>query len=84
MEHIIDLSPITTAKDLHILLAQKLSLPDWFGHNLDALYDCLTDLPEPTHLILQNWKESASFASGFAGVFDDAQADNPDFTVEYQ
>ena len=22
------------------------SFPDWYGANLDALYDCLTDLPE--------------------------------------
>ncbi|MEI7447258.1 MAG: barstar family protein [Burkholderiales bacterium] len=25
-------------------LAAGLALPDWFGANLDALYDCLTDL----------------------------------------
>jgi RNAse (barnase) inhibitor barstar len=26
-------------------LAQAFSFPAWFGHNLDALYDCLTELP---------------------------------------
>ncbi|WP_018683153.1 barstar family protein [Actinokineospora enzanensis] len=25
-------------------LADALSFPDWFGHNLDALHDCLIDL----------------------------------------
>ena len=25
-------------------IAVALSFPDWFGHNLDALYDSLTDL----------------------------------------
>jgi hypothetical protein len=25
-------------------IAEALSFPDWFGHNLDALYDSLTDL----------------------------------------
>jgi len=25
-------------------IAAALSFPDWFGRNLDALYDCLTDL----------------------------------------
>ena len=25
-------------------LAECLQFPDWFGHNLDALHDCLTDL----------------------------------------
>jgi RNAse (barnase) inhibitor barstar len=27
-------------------IAQALSFPAWFGANLDALYDCLTDLPD--------------------------------------
>lgn len=39
---------------LHPLFAQKLSFPSWYGNNLDALYDCLTDLEEDTHLIAQN------------------------------
>ena len=35
-------------------IAEALSFPDWFGHNLDALYDCLTDLswlPEGEHVL---------------------------------
>ena len=83
MEHTIDTSLITTAKDLHRILAQELDLPDWYGHNLDALYDCLTDLPEPMHLILKNWNADADFAPGFQSVFDDAQSDNTVFTVQY-
>lgn len=27
---------------LHALLASSLGFPDWYGRNLDALYDCLT------------------------------------------
>ena len=27
-------------------IAQALAFPAWFGANLDALYDCLTDLPD--------------------------------------
>ena len=29
-------------------IAQSLAFPSWFGANLDALYDCLTDLPDGT------------------------------------
>jgi RNAse (barnase) inhibitor barstar len=27
-------------------IGRALEFPDWYGANLDALYDCLTDLPE--------------------------------------
>ena len=33
---------------LYTKLAADLALPTWFGRNLDALYDCLTDICEPT------------------------------------
>ncbi|MDE6260040.1 MAG: barstar family protein [Oscillospiraceae bacterium] len=32
------------------LLGQALALPEWWGRNLDALYDCLTDLGRPVRL----------------------------------
>lgn len=31
---------------LHDKLANSLHFPDWYGRNLDALYDCLTDMEE--------------------------------------
>jgi RNAse (barnase) inhibitor barstar len=27
-------------------IGRALAFPEWYGGNLDALYDCLTDLPE--------------------------------------
>ena len=36
---------IDSAQALHRALAAALDLPAWYGGNLDALYDCLTDLP---------------------------------------
>ncbi len=38
-----------TARDKQAALkaiGRALEFPDWYGANLDALYDCLTDLPE--------------------------------------
>ncbi len=32
------------------LLDQALTLPEWWGRNLDALYDCLADLGRPVRL----------------------------------
>lgn len=36
-------------------IAETLSFPEWFGRNLDALYDCLTDLswlPSGEHVLI--------------------------------
>nr|WP_040406371.1 barstar family protein [Amycolatopsis nigrescens] len=36
-------------------IAEALSFPEWFGRNLDALYDCLTDLdwlPTGEHVLI--------------------------------
>lgn len=36
-------------------IATALSFPEWFGRNLDALYDCLTDLswlPAGEHVLI--------------------------------
>lgn len=31
---------------LHDVLGAALGLPEWYGRNLDALYDCLTEASE--------------------------------------
>lgn len=40
-------------------LAAALSFPDYFGGNLDALWDALTDVEQPTALILTEWTRYA-------------------------
>ncbi|MCF0253560.1 MAG: barstar family protein [Duodenibacillus sp.] len=39
-------------------VGEALALPSWWGANLDALYDALTDLPSPVTLELVNWRGS--------------------------
>ena len=33
---------------IHRILKETLGFPDYYGENLDALYDCLTDIREDT------------------------------------
>lgn len=40
----IDCSRLTDRETAHDHLAQALELPAYYGRNLDALYDCLTEL----------------------------------------
>lgn len=39
---------------LHDTLAGAMDFPDWYGRNLDALYDCLTDMPEEIEIRIRN------------------------------
>ena len=80
----IDCSDITQPKELHRKLAHFLEFPDWYGHNLDALFDCLTELPSPTQVYFSNWNTAAPWASGFEAVLNDASESCPTFTVKFE
>jgi RNAse (barnase) inhibitor barstar len=40
-------------------IGRALGFPDYYGANLDALWDCLTDLTEPTALVWRGWQSLA-------------------------
>ena len=89
MKHLcLDVSAVTSAAELHALLKDALAFPRWYGNNLDALYDCLTDLTEDTFLTLTGTQNLAA-ASGvrreaFVQTLADAAAENPRFTFSLQ
>ena len=41
-----DLANLRTRKAALAAIGKAFGFPRWYGANLDALYDCLTDLPE--------------------------------------
>lgn len=84
MEYRIDCAKIITPQEFHRTLAETLSFPEWYGHNLDALYDCLTELETPVRLMIQNWDDRLPFAEDFRSVFLDAQEENPDLSIVFQ
>lgn len=45
---------ITSLQQLHREIAQQLELPDYYGENLDALWDVLTEWSEPLEVTVQN------------------------------
>jgi len=49
---ILDGNKITDKEILHDTLFHSLPLPDWYGRNLDALCDCLSDIQEKTEIRL--------------------------------
>jgi ribonuclease inhibitor len=55
MKIIIDGLTINSEEDLHDFFAKSFSLPDWYGRNLDALWDVLTGMVDmPLTIIWRN------------------------------
>lgn len=76
---------MTTREMAHDMLSQALSLPPYYGRNLDALHDCLTDIAQPTRITLRH-ASSMTEAQGRYGeqllrVLRDAATENGNLTV---
>jgi len=72
--------------DFHAALAASLGFPDWYGGNLDALWDCLvTCVTEPTVLLWDGWGPLAHAEPDrfprLLRVLRDRTVEAPPFTV---
>lgn len=71
---------IETKEALHEKLTEELDFPSWYGGNLDALYDCLTDYDEELELSVVNAASLEAALGNYAGrflqVLEDAAMEN--------
>ena len=70
-------------EDLHRALAECLDFPQWYGNNLDALYDQLTAINQDTLVILCNFNAAEPSCKGFKRVMKDAENENAAFHVVF-
>ena len=79
----LDGEKILSHTDLHRTFADALDFPEYYGNNLDALHDCLTEQEEPVGVIVvhadllkehmgRRWKS-------FLRLMDDLTEDEPGF-----
>ncbi len=84
----IDLTEVTDKQQLHSLLAKEISFPEWYGGNLDALYDCLTGVFEKTDITIRNFdlleERLGQYALSFRKVMLKADEDNERVTVKFE
>ncbi|MBE7009813.1 MAG: barnase inhibitor [Ruminococcaceae bacterium] len=88
MYALIDGAAVNSRSELHDALARQLALPEHYGRNLDALFDCLTDIHEPCDIVLRSPDELFAHLGVYAdilqNVLHDAACENSSlhFTVE--
>lgn len=81
----IDCRGFVPRSDLHKAFADALSFPDYYGNNLDALHDCLTDISEKTRIRLLHWADAeeslGNYARSTKRAILDAATENPKLAV---
>ena len=75
MKLILDGNAIKDKESLHRHMEKTLDFPEWYGGNLDALYDCLACVQEDTQLVLIGWPDEG-YAAKVRRVILDAVWEN--------
>lgn len=79
------LASTATTHDFYTEISCALGFGDYFGRNLDALWDSLTDLGQPTVLILTDWVRFARARperwADILAIFDERSELSPPFAV---
>ena len=75
----LDGDKIRSNADLHGAFAASLALPEWYGGNLDALHDVLTERTDPVGIVIVNelslHENLGRRAAGFFRLLRDLEAD---------
>ena len=83
MKVIINCENLLHRKQAHEYLAQILDFPKHYGNNLDALFDCLTELSDCTIVLMgEELLSQDSYGARIRKVMEDAAQSNPGLKLE--
>ena len=72
----------------HNHLVERLGLPTWYGRNLDALYDVLTEISEETQIVLNDpaavAEQMGKYGEALLATMQEAAEENPKLIVTLQ
>ena len=73
---------------VHNHLAERLQLPSYYGRNLDALYDVLTEIGADTEIVLTDpaaaVEQMGKYGEALLATMQEAAEENPHLTVTLQ
>ena len=83
----LNLSDISDRDALHARLSGALMLPDYYGRNLDALKDCLTDIQTDFEIVINGYdimhKAMEMYAEAFRNVLYEISKENKHIKITY-
>lgn len=84
-EYILDCEEMYERQQAHEYIAGVLEFPDYYGKNLDALFDCLTEMGECSisFINLDALCELGDYSGALLAVFEEAEQVNEDLTLIY-
>lgn len=82
---VIDGEKMLNRREAHDHLTERLALPDYYGRNLDALYDLLTERDGPVQIVIQHGNTILSwlgdYGKALVQTMIDAEEANPGLEV---
>ena len=64
--YLLDGKDMTSRETAYRVIERTMRFPDWFGHNLDALYDSLSEMPPETAVVFVNTGRLAENLGNYA------------------
>ena len=77
---ILDGEQLCSRENAHTYLQEMLEFPEYYGKNLDALYDCLTELQD-LYIVIKRPEEENDYFKRVLRVFKGAEIEGESFTV---
>lgn len=74
------LDKFSKKEELHSYLKKKMKFPDYYGENLDALFDCLTDISTDTAVDIK-YDADNELQRAVLAVFSDAVSRNTHLAI---
>lgn len=83
---ILNANLMKTKGQAHKYFIEKFDLPSYYGKNLDALWDVLTERREKTHIVIQGHEKLlenlGDYGSAIIDLFEDLEHEYDNYTLE--